>query len=110
MSSIVTYVTEVEDRVARGATILDKKRPGWVDLIDLGKLDLASNRQCVLGQVFGSFDLGSREVDVPNIDDYGFCDCPEHDGVGGVAKGETLRAWDRLVNSRRAVCRERRGA
>jgi hypothetical protein len=43
----------IRDRVARGAALLDEKRPGWDARVDLAVLDLASCRQCVVGQLFG---------------------------------------------------------
>lgn len=40
-----------EKRVKRGAALLDQKLPGWFVEIDLEKLNLASDCQCVLGQL-----------------------------------------------------------
>lgn len=48
----MTTLLTVEDRVARGAALLDEKVPGWVDLIDLDTLDLGSPCRCILGQTF----------------------------------------------------------
>lgn len=45
--------TTLAARVAKGATLLDRERPGWADEIDLGKLDLNSGCRCVLGQLHG---------------------------------------------------------
>lgn len=42
----------VAERVAHGAAWLDERYPGWVDAIDLGKLNVASCHACVLGQVY----------------------------------------------------------
>lgn len=42
----------IETRVARGAALLDEKLPGWVDRIDLDKLDIGNPCQCVLGQTW----------------------------------------------------------
>lgn len=41
-----------DQRVARGAALLDRALPGWAQLIDLGKLDLSDTTMCVLGQLF----------------------------------------------------------
>lgn len=38
--------------VERGAALLDKIRPGWIDTINLDTLNIASGSDCVLGQVF----------------------------------------------------------
>jgi hypothetical protein len=42
----------VQERVARGARWLDGVRPGWRDALELSKLDIHSDVNCVLGQVF----------------------------------------------------------
>lgn len=42
----------VQERVARGARWLDGVRPGWRDALELGRLDIRSATNCVLGQVF----------------------------------------------------------
>jgi hypothetical protein len=42
----------VQERVARGARWLDGVSPGWRDAIALSTLDIMSNSECVLGQVF----------------------------------------------------------
>lgn len=54
-----------EDRVGRGASLLDEYRPGWERLVDLTKLDLADTCNCVLGQVF---------FDALNTEDYIYTD------------------------------------
>lgn len=45
-------MSTVAERVAAGAAFLDEHEPGWVDLIDLGRLDLNHACNCVLGQAF----------------------------------------------------------
>jgi hypothetical protein len=42
-------------RVARGVAWLDENAPGWVLKVNELVLDLDSNGNCVLGQVYGSF-------------------------------------------------------
>lgn len=53
-------------RVARGAALLDEKRPGWFNEIDLDDLMLASGRQCVLGQLF------PESVQIPDWEFWGY--------------------------------------
>lgn len=43
--------TTIAERVAAGAEWLDQHEPGWVERIDLDRLDLASACRCVLGQL-----------------------------------------------------------
>ena len=45
-------------RVTKGARLLDEKRPGWADEIDVESLDLSNDCQCVLGQLHGYFTTG----------------------------------------------------
>jgi hypothetical protein len=40
----------LKQRVASGITWLDENRPGWLDRIDLDRLDLSSPCRCILGQ------------------------------------------------------------
>ena len=45
-------------RIARGIALLDEKKPGWCNTIDLARLDIDDGHQCVLGQVFGTYSAG----------------------------------------------------
>lgn len=45
-----------EDRIAKGAELLDAQIPGWRERIDLDKLELSNCTVCVLGQVTGKMD------------------------------------------------------
>ena len=38
--------------VERGAALLDERRPRWWERIDIGRLDIRSPENCILGQVF----------------------------------------------------------
>jgi hypothetical protein len=42
----------IAKRVAAGAAFLDKHEPGWVERIDLDRLNLNHTCNCVLGQAF----------------------------------------------------------
>lgn len=48
--------TEARERVARGAALLDEKRPGWANAINTGELDMSVDCMCILGQLEGSFN------------------------------------------------------
>lgn len=41
----------IEQRVAAGAAWLDRTRPGWVDEVDLDRLEMTECKSCVLGQI-----------------------------------------------------------
>lgn len=55
-------MSKASDRAATGAELLDGAYPRWFDSIDLATLDLADAKRCVLGQRFGGFAAGLREV------------------------------------------------
>ena len=50
--------TEARENVARGAALLDQKRPGWAQQINISTLNLGSPCLCVLGQLYRSFTRG----------------------------------------------------
>lgn len=107
--------TTIAERVAAGAAWLDEHEPGWVDLIDLDKLNLASGCRCILGQ------LESPRLDpdydppdtayVEALDHYGVAD---PDGLGFNVEPALPRqirheqfqaltaAWRELIQQRRA--------
>ena len=60
-SRSLTYDQALE-RARRGAALLDEKRPGWREDVDLRSLDQASCSRCVLGQVFGRYAEGLRSL------------------------------------------------
>lgn len=49
-------MTEIDyaARVAKGAALLDEKRPGWERQIDLGTLDVQNGTCCVTAQLSGT--------------------------------------------------------
>jgi hypothetical protein len=53
---------ELAERVERGAALLDERRPGWWDEVDVGSLDLRQCDLCILGQLWGDYLDGRGEV------------------------------------------------
>jgi hypothetical protein len=45
-----------EENVKRGMEFLDKVSPGWRERINTESLNIASSRNCILGQIYGSYD------------------------------------------------------
>jgi len=60
---------ELQQRVQRGMTLLDKEYPGWREKINLAYLDLSSGCDCVLGQVYGHYIEGSHEIGLVMTDE-----------------------------------------
>ncbi len=50
-------------RVARGAALLDRVMPLWHLKIDLDRLDMDSNSNCIIGQLYGAFNVAETEED-----------------------------------------------
>jgi hypothetical protein len=51
-----------EDRVERGAALLDRARPGWEREVSPDRLAILSCTDCLLGQLYGHSVCGVREV------------------------------------------------
>jgi hypothetical protein len=91
-------LSTIAERVARGAALLDARRPGWWRDIDPGRLDIGSERCCVAGQLGGYLSV-TRSLGLHgSLDDYvhgfdGGSD-PEHAALTG--------AWRDLIGQRLA--------
>ena len=46
-------MSTIEERVAKGAALMDEKVPGWERKIDTASLDMGQCPRCVIGQVLG---------------------------------------------------------
>jgi len=42
--------------------LLDEKRPGWATKVDLDRLNMSSVYDCVLGQVYGTYDRAMQAL------------------------------------------------
>ncbi len=84
--------------VQAGMELLDENVPGWECRIDPEVLDLASCQFCVLGQIYGEYTQGTRELHLVKGNPYGF-DTP---GGEGAEKYYSLltRAWLRVLRKR----------
>lgn len=51
-----------EDRVAKGAKLLDRVRPGWADKIAQHRIDMNLCSMCILGQLWGSFYMALKKL------------------------------------------------
>lgn len=50
--------------VKRGAALLDERVPGWREKVNPQLLDLTHWTYCVLGQIFGSYDMGAVALEI----------------------------------------------
>lgn len=53
-------MSTITERIEKGAALLDEKRPGWWQEIDLLTLDIASRCGCVVGQLAGITEASDR--------------------------------------------------
>lgn len=101
----------VEERVARGAALLDGKFPQWEGSLDLDKLDIKRTDSCVLGQLYGGYYGGVREL---GLYDFSETAATEHGFWGAVSPYEfqdkieaeytsLLVAWVAVIKERIAM-------
>lgn len=48
-------MASIAERVAKGAALLDQKKPGWFRNVDLDKLDINARCDCIIGQTVGRY-------------------------------------------------------
>ena len=95
----------ITERVERGAALLDEKRPGWVDVIDLDDLNLGDGCTCIGGQFCGK-KTGTEEDYLIFITEIGLDFAGEiaHGFDGPRLEGEyaaLTAAWRDLIIRRR---------
>ena len=71
-SAHLTPQIPAEARVRKGIDLLDRKIPGWRIQIDFDALDIGWSSKCVMGQLFGDFGDGIRELGLADIGGYEF--------------------------------------
>ncbi len=96
--------------VRRGAALLDRVRPDWVEFIpdDLDLLDMARPRACVLGWIYGDYTAGRLALfgDVAGWDNQPhFCGFNIHRPTPFNPQpfGALTQAWRDLITERRRV-------
>lgn len=99
MSRIDTLPT-IAERVAAGAAWLDEHEPGWVDRIDLGRLNIRRCADCIGGQLGGWWSkFAARYDDEPGFNIYRLgldtLDLEEYPPL--------TAAWRDLITARRAA-------
>jgi len=89
---------------AKGAAVMDQRKPGWRKRINLEAFSVASVRACVLGQNYGSFNVGMDALGLGRVAaaEHGFIWPP-----GQVDNDELIRAldeaWRFQITGKRAV-------
>ena len=90
-------VGELQQRVDRGVGWLDANHPGWVDI--------ASPCLCVVGQLFGGFDMDLAGLDYDEVVELGFdLPSPVASAAQLAEQYEVLTSlWTAAIEARRAV-------
>lgn len=86
---------ELENSVQRGVGLLDRKMPDWYRRINTDRLSMISKSNCILGQLYGTYETGLYRLG---------CDGPDN---GFAAKapfrwGVLHRLWQKEIRRRRA--------
>jgi hypothetical protein len=99
-------------RVAKGAALLDEKRPGWERLIDLDILDIENGHCCVTAQLSGTnaWYAGQQQLGLTTGDDgtyvaHGFnaeADGEPDSDAQAVAYDTLNTLWKDLISKRLA--------
>jgi hypothetical protein len=87
------------NRVKNGARLLDNLVPGWANLVETASLDLGSSSNCVLGQLFGTYEDGLRALGLNEYEDaasVGF-----NLGFAELTYQPLLREWKRHILAQR---------
>jgi hypothetical protein len=60
------------ERVNAGVDLLDSYLPEWELSVDVDILDIDDMYSCILGQVFGNYEIGKNNLNITFGDEYGF--------------------------------------
>ena len=63
-------------RVQMGALLLDERFPGWANQVDTRNLEIRNCRDCILGQLYGEYFHGVRQLGLVEGHSYGFAPSP----------------------------------
>lgn len=94
-----TTYRQANAAVAKGAALLDQRRPGWEHDINLGRLDISFGSTCILGQLYGTYENGLAKVFVG--DSLAAEPAFEHGFFGWTLTPILTRAWRREILRRR---------
>lgn len=106
--AMTTTATDIRSRVAKGAAVLDRIRPGWALQIWAPGLDISDCMDCMLGRLYGSFEEGIRSI--PEIGysaaDYGFVSTQGTNEEWESESYSLTLEWRRVIAERRAASSE----
>lgn len=94
----------IRSRVSRGAKFLDKKEPGWYNKVNPDILDIRSETNCVLGQIYRRYISGLVQLNLYGTGkkvSYGFT--PNCTGIDNIYRlsGLLNKYWRKEILKRR---------
>lgn len=106
MTTTLTITEDLRDRVNRGTALLDQHEPGWADHINTALLDLWGCDVCVLGQLYGGYKQGIRELFNASLQDEAGIEQAKAHGFDTHDTSESYDAltyaWLHAIDDRRA--------
>lgn len=95
-------MSTIEERVARGAALLDRIENDWPNRIDLDRLNLSIGIDCIWGQLVGGYWL--RPAAATDAEALGFnADMRLADDAWLAALDALEAEWRRVITERRAA-------
>ncbi len=92
------------ERVATGAGLLDKVRPGWARQISIPAMDMGDVGFCVLGQIFGDYTTGRVTLGLSKKDTIAHGLLLTYAGMPGEEQYSELAAlWHQQIKRRRGL-------
>ncbi len=92
--------------VLAGAAFLDSVRPGWQKGINLTTLNLGCGRNCIVAQLFGSYEVGCRAWGIraqsTEATQLGF-NADDKEGDTALTFVELTAQWRELIENRLEV-------
>jgi hypothetical protein len=101
-------MSTIAERVAKGAALLDERRPGWPERVNVATLNVDDCWRCPLGQVFGGYASGVFALNLGDHDTiaHGFAGTHDEAGDDLPVSDEELAAltaeWARVITERQA--------
>ena len=95
IQDINAFETLCRISIDNGIAALDDNAPNWREHIDKDQLDMSSCRHCVLGQLYGDFADGLRDLGVCTMKSssgFGFCSWD----TGQLTPEQIQGVWDKI--------------
>jgi hypothetical protein len=96
------YPNTIEGAVA----VLNIARPGWREKIDVEKLDMGEWANCILGQVFGDYYKGFKELFDSPASEYEWVSYGRDEVFGSRA---SIKAWIKFIEQGQAPQENKKG-